>query len=217
MLVKNLSQAHPALAYFHRLPEEQKAPLPDPQGCAVCENMEAKLCDTCQSIRYCSERCKKLDWKTHQFLCATFKDFAEEPAKDYKRGILLRDDIKEAEWVWVTFKPPTFETADIEFIRGLLQAKDMTANHATITVALVQSNRVLQRNIGAPIYVWSRGQKDTEDRAVNRCIMNMGDGLLNMLYEGHVLLSGHGRSLTASDFRHMVDYFACASPESLDD
>lgn len=47
----------------------------------------------------------------------------------------------------------------------------------------------------------------------NICVVVMTYGLLQWQVEGHLLLSGgHGRDLTARDFKHIVDYLSCMVP-----
>ncbi|GAA5988353.1 hypothetical protein JCM5350_004411 [Sporobolomyces pararoseus] len=37
--------------------------------CSVCENQTTKVCSNCKEMYFCSQRCQKLIWPTHKFLC----------------------------------------------------------------------------------------------------------------------------------------------------
>ncbi|GAA5891021.1 hypothetical protein JCM8208_003137 [Rhodotorula glutinis] len=37
--------------------------------CAVCSNEGTQQCSTCHAVRFCSERCSRILWATHKFLC----------------------------------------------------------------------------------------------------------------------------------------------------
>ncbi|GAA5981065.1 hypothetical protein JCM5350_000029 [Sporobolomyces pararoseus] len=37
--------------------------------CSVCANTTAQVCSVCKEMYFCSQRCQKLIWPTHKFLC----------------------------------------------------------------------------------------------------------------------------------------------------
>lgn len=69
----------------------------------MCLSPNAALCSGCQSCAYCSQACKDQDAGSHNFLCATFKDFSDttRPSPNHVRGIFFGERANSPTIVWV--------------------------------------------------------------------------------------------------------------------
>jgi hypothetical protein len=50
----------------------------NPNLCFVCKKDEKDFklfqCSVCKSVKYCSQECQKLDWKSHKIICSFLKN-----------------------------------------------------------------------------------------------------------------------------------------------
>lgn len=42
-------------------------------ACSVCNKYTNKICGNCETIYYCSDQCRAIDWEKHRYICDTAK------------------------------------------------------------------------------------------------------------------------------------------------
>jgi hypothetical protein len=62
-------------------------PIPPLNLCAMCDEPGTQTCSRCNSIRYCSKECQKVDFALQKLLCKTINDFKNPPAPYFFRSI----------------------------------------------------------------------------------------------------------------------------------
>ncbi|KAI9652820.1 MAG: hypothetical protein M1831_006345 [Alyxoria varia] len=67
--------------------ESEAIPDLDNEDCAICSEKQAKRCNKCKSISYCSKECQTADWKSHKLVCNQFACMKERPNPSLKLGI----------------------------------------------------------------------------------------------------------------------------------
>ncbi|KAF2102322.1 hypothetical protein NA57DRAFT_54238 [Rhizodiscina lignyota] len=221
LLTQTVEHINEPLKQFRALPDSDKCPREEQRGCAVCATTDLpknSSCPQCDYIDYCSTTCQKLDWKLHKPLCKSLKDFKEVP-QGYIRAILFPEEKRDPQWVFLKIKDTNHKEVDINAIRRELKAREMTDAKAVATAFVLRKNQALQRDIGTPIYCWFRGPQDTRTLCpVNQSIFKATNGLCLVQRGGPYLFhAGYGRDLNPRDYKHVVDWLTCNTPETCAD
>lgn len=75
-----------------------------PSTCLMCGKSEAKACNTCKSVSYCTKACQKIDWPVHKVLCKQFTQVPARPENTSSQlAILLPADDPTPQLVWVPY------------------------------------------------------------------------------------------------------------------
>lgn len=57
------------------------------QECTICGDPSARFCAGCHSAAYCTIECQQTDWRTHKYLCRSFKDLSPRPSPSHYLAI----------------------------------------------------------------------------------------------------------------------------------
>jgi len=72
--------------------------------CVICGKKNARACNRCHQIYYCSKACQEIDWSCHKLLCKTAKAHPSRQHEGLARAILLSENGKKPQWVYVAIE-----------------------------------------------------------------------------------------------------------------
>ena len=72
-------------------------------SCFACGTQEAPvLCENCERVSYCSDKCKKWHLHDHEQLCAAYQNQTPRPSLDHYNAIFFAPDSTKPKLVWIT-------------------------------------------------------------------------------------------------------------------
>jgi hypothetical protein len=183
--------------------------------CALCSE-PGNLCTECQGIRYCSSKCREEDRPTHEALCKTFIQFANQrqPTPKHSRAILFPAKSGRPRWVWLKSK----DERTIAAFLNVPSTKDTTDPDKTMTFQNICRNGVLGRDLLDDMRIYYRETSKTDPSPINKSI-TVATGHLNARrWNGSVLVcatlvNGDFRHMETADYRHVLDALSVVDPQ----
>ncbi|KAI1105466.1 hypothetical protein F4804DRAFT_304024 [Jackrogersella minutella] len=182
--------------------------------CIMCNTSNARFCDRCKNIRYCSKSCQRADWPTHKFLCVAFSRFDQKrPSNEHFRAIFFDPTKETPEFIWLHCpwdydrdEPYQFPNTDPFLGTGIM----------TGTTSIIY-NPVLRRSLDDQILACYHDTFLTDGSKTNESIAAVTATSIYQFdhWRGPVLACGMTgirdehtcRDLDMCDFRHVIDYF----------
>lgn len=182
--------------------------------CTICNKPNSLHCARCKSTRYCSKACQKVDWHTHKLLCPTFSDFdASNRATDEQfRAILFPVDEEKPKFIWLHCAWHTDEDGSNQY------PETDSILGPNLSMAPIQYNAVLKRNLSDTIYVCYRDTFLIDGSTPNESIAAITSTKPRQTHAWRGPIVAYGkvglgidpttcRDLNMNDFRHVADYF----------
>lgn len=75
----------------------------------MCNAPGASRCSGCRDAAYCSSKCQKDDWKTHQVLCKQYLDVAQSPrpSPQHFLGLIFPHEESAPQFLWIEARNET--------------------------------------------------------------------------------------------------------------
>ncbi len=186
------------------------------ESCTVCNKSDARLCNKCKSVRYCSKVCQQADWPTHKLLCATFSEFdaSSRPTNEHVQAILFPVDGNKPKIVWLRGEWRDDDDGRYQHPRvDPFLGPDAFPKHAPI-----QYNPVLKRRLLDTIYISHRDTFLIDGSKANNSIKSITANKDGEYHDWRGPIIAHGKvglgidpiackDLDMTDFRHVADYF----------
>ncbi|KAF1911542.1 hypothetical protein BDU57DRAFT_551964 [Ampelomyces quisqualis] len=179
-------------------------PLTPEPLCAMCPSPAPHQCKSCQSIRYCSTRCQKIDWSVHKLVCKAHKDINMSPGPNHVRALYFPENGTGPLFVWVRVKVEQVDCLRVDVsILGITEdRKTKLQEWRGFTF-----NKFLRRPIPDITWIGSFYQ----DAAVshlssvqNTSLCAIDEELADIMF-GPLIFYSPTRDLNPTDFRTIVD------------
>ncbi|KAE9370875.1 hypothetical protein N431DRAFT_412639 [Stipitochalara longipes BDJ] len=196
--------------------------------CCVCNASNSTLCSVCQSVAYCSDKCKQDDARTHKLLCKVFAAF--DTKKRPTTGAVLalyfpilpygEKGLAAPEIIWIDpehemhivqknsdgtieyIDPLTYNTVEAEFTRDTSSPVEERSQE-------ISSNYFAKFNLEHTIVLHMRSAFNFDGSRPNITLVEVTREKLHMIWKGPLVLYSKGRSnrdITVSDFRTFLDF-----------
>ena len=193
------------------------------EECVICANRPSTLAQCCESVRYCSDNCRKVDKPGHDLLCEQLQKLDPRPSPIHVRAILLPQDEPKPRWIWVECEQMVeddgerWEMAQVRPFLG--------PDKPHIGTTYIQRNAKRCYNLADTIQIQYRDNFLTDGSRANRSLSAALGQLSSMPYKwrgpivairaiGTSDMNRH-RDMTLMDLRQTLDLFSSYDDETV--
>ncbi|MCJ1354843.1 MAG: hypothetical protein MMC33_004833 [Icmadophila ericetorum] len=194
-------------------------------GCTICNEPNAQVCGGCQSSKYCSSECQRVDWSVHKLLCREYKSHTDRPGSTYKRAIVFYADKQVPQLVWCPTKEQVDQAYSFEEDDGeeplkwelALNGGFFGSKKNELRCSIAQRNALRDRILDHNLEIWYGDNHLNDDTPTNQAIVAATKGKMKHHWKGTVMVmrkrdleqhpSFYG-DITMIDFRDVVDWLS---------